>query len=68
MPKRILHSITVAERPDVIVETIHGSMTYIDWLTAVEIPRIRRRTDWDIGIHTNKLTGKISLVHYVRAS
>ena len=58
----ILYFITVASKPEELVETIYGQMTYRDWLDS-ERSRIRRKSGWPVEIYTNSATGEISLAH-----
>lgn len=58
----ILYHVTIAGKAEELVETIHGQVTYRDWLLS-EQERIRRKSGWPVAIWTNPTTGEISLVH-----
>lgn len=58
----ILYHITVASKPDELVETLRGQVTYLQWCEE-ECARIRRKSDWPVAIYTNPNTGEISVVH-----
>jgi hypothetical protein len=58
----ILYHVTIAGKAEELVETIHGQVTYRDWLIS-ERERIRRKSRWPVDIWTNPTTGEISLVH-----
>jgi hypothetical protein len=61
-PRDILYYITVFDKPDNLVETARGQMSYRDWLEQVELPRFLAR-EWPVKIVTNKKTGEIALAH-----
>lgn len=61
--KKILYFITVFCKPDDLVETTSGMVTYREWLELRELPRFLRRK-WPVGIETNPKTGEIALAHY----
>lgn len=58
----ILYHITVASKPEELVETPRGQVTYRQWCED-ECARIRRKSDWPVDIYTNPNTGEISVVH-----
>ena len=58
----ILYHIPVASKPDELVETTRGQVTYLQWCEE-EVARIRRKSDWPVDIFTNATTGEISVVH-----
>ncbi|MFZ9725642.1 MAG: hypothetical protein ACO3EH_00415 [Ilumatobacteraceae bacterium] len=58
----ILYHITVASKPEELVETPAGQMSYRQWLET-ERARIRRKGGWPVEVWTNPSTGEISLVH-----
>jgi len=58
----ILYHITVASKPDELVETLRGQVTYLQWCEE-EVVRIRRKGNWPVAIYTNPSTGEISVVH-----
>ena len=57
----ILYHITVACKPDELVETTRGQVTYRQWCEE-EKSRIQK-SGWPVDIHENPSTGEISLVH-----
>ncbi len=62
-PRQILHAITVASKPDELIVTIHGTVTYREWL---ELERFRinaKQPDWPLEIYHNPSTREVSLVH-----
>lgn len=58
----ILYHITVASKPEELVETIRGQVSYRQWCEE-ERNRIRRKSGWPVEIYTNPVTNEISLVH-----
>jgi hypothetical protein len=60
-PSDILYAITVACKPQTLVETRAGYVTYADWC-ASEKRRIEAKSDWPVAIFTNPKTKEISLV------
>lgn len=57
----ILYHITVACKPEELVETTRGQVAYSQWL---EEEKVRfDRSGWPTAIYTNPKTGEISLVH-----
>ena len=61
-PADILYAITVAGKPDDLVETTRGQVPYRQWLEE-EKARIERKSDWPVGIYENEKTHEVSLVH-----
>ena len=60
--ENILYHITVASKPEELVETVRGQVTYRQWCEE-ERQRIRNKAGWPVEIYTNPATGEISLVH-----
>jgi hypothetical protein len=58
----ILYHITVASKPEELVETVRGQVSYRQWCEE-ERQRIRAKSGWPVEIYTNPATGEISLVH-----
>jgi hypothetical protein len=58
----ILYHITVASKPEELVETVRGQVSYRQWCEE-ERQRIRAKSGWPVEIYTNPSTGEISLVH-----
>jgi hypothetical protein len=58
----ILYHITVASKPDELIETTRGQIPYRQWLEE-ERDRIIKKSGWPVDIYENTNTGEISLVH-----
>ena len=59
---QILYFITVASKPEELVETVRGQVTYRQWLED-EATRIKRKSGWPVEIILNEKTGEIALAH-----
>jgi hypothetical protein len=59
---QILYFITVASKPEELVETVRGQVTYQQWLED-EAARIRHKSGWPVDIILNEKTGEIALAH-----
>lgn len=59
---QILYFITVASKPEELVETVRGQVTYRQWLED-EAARIKRKSGWPVEIILNEKTGEIALAH-----
>jgi hypothetical protein len=61
-PENILYHVTQACKPDDLVETTRGQVTYRQWCEE-EVARIRNKSGWPVQVYTNPNTGEISVVH-----
>ncbi len=66
-PSDILYHITVASKPEELVTTTRGQVTYADWCESERL-RIIRKGNWSgassaVVVYKNEVTGEISLVH-----
>jgi hypothetical protein len=58
----ILYFVTIFGKPDSTVTTVHGEVTFREWLES-ERTRIRTKSNWPVDIYTNPESREIALVY-----